>query len=119
MVLTRLANFTVFCGLHVALSDTRFPIKDADGHGHGTHTAGTAVGAFYGVATGAKVIAVKVLGDSSEFRLHFYLSTPLSCILKHGVTHLSLFYQTLALFPMSLQALLGLWTLPRLRVVPV
>ncbi|CCO31859.1 Subtilisin-like protease 6 [Rhizoctonia solani AG-1 IB] len=30
-----------------------------DGNGHGTHTAGTAVGASYGVATSANIIAVK------------------------------------------------------------
>ncbi|CAE6469115.1 unnamed protein product, partial [Rhizoctonia solani] len=30
-----------------------------DGHGHGTHTAGTAVGTTYGVATQANIIAVK------------------------------------------------------------
>ncbi|KAF2790890.1 subtilisin-like protein [Melanomma pulvis-pyrius CBS 109.77] len=34
-----------------------------DGDGHGTHTAGTAAGAKFGVAQGANVIAVKVLGD--------------------------------------------------------
>ncbi|KAF8751539.1 peptidase [Rhizoctonia solani] len=32
-----------------------------DGNGHGTHTAGTAVGASYGVATSANIIAVKVM----------------------------------------------------------
>jgi cerevisin len=38
----------------------------ADGNGHGTHTASTAVGATYGVATSANVIAVKVLSDSGS-----------------------------------------------------
>lgn len=33
-----------------------------DNHGHGTHCAGTAVGKKYGVAKGAKVVGVKVLG---------------------------------------------------------
>lgn len=33
---------------------------------HGTHTAGTAVGATYGVATSANIIAVKVLSDSGS-----------------------------------------------------
>lgn len=33
-----------------------------DSHGHGTHVASTAVGTTYGVAPGANVIAVKVLG---------------------------------------------------------
>lgn len=35
-----------------------------DLHGHGTHCAGTAAGTAYGVAKKAKLIAVKVLGDS-------------------------------------------------------
>ncbi|KAG8731068.1 subtilisin-like serine protease [Ceratobasidium sp. 423] len=39
---------------------------DADGNGHGTHTAGTAVGNGYGFATGAKIIAVKVLSDKGS-----------------------------------------------------
>jgi cerevisin len=34
-----------------------------DGDGHGTHCGGTAAGAKFGVAQGANVIAVKVLGD--------------------------------------------------------
>lgn len=34
-----------------------------DGAGHGTHTAGTAAGASLGVASGANVIAVKVLDE--------------------------------------------------------
>ncbi|KAG9120766.1 subtilisin-like serine protease, partial [Ceratobasidium sp. 392] len=37
-----------------------------DGNGHGTHTAGTAVGNTYGVATSANIIAVKVLSDSGS-----------------------------------------------------
>lgn len=36
----------------------------ADGHGHGTHCAGTAGGTTYGVAKNANLIAVKVLSDS-------------------------------------------------------
>ncbi|CAE6344467.1 unnamed protein product [Rhizoctonia solani] len=39
---------------------------DADGNGHGTHTAAIAVGATYGVATSANIIAVKVLSDSGS-----------------------------------------------------
>ncbi|MBA2809076.1 S8 family peptidase [Streptomyces sp. KM273126] len=35
----------------------------ADGNGHGTHVAGTAVGAKYGVAKKAKVVAVRVLDN--------------------------------------------------------
>lgn len=35
-----------------------------DGNGHGTHVAGTAVGAKYGVARKAKVVAVRVLDDA-------------------------------------------------------
>ncbi|KAH8732908.1 oryzin precursor [Phaeosphaeriaceae sp. PMI808] len=37
-----------------------------DGDGHGTHCAGTAAGAKFGVAQGANVIAVKVLGDNGS-----------------------------------------------------
>ncbi|KAG8709059.1 subtilisin-like serine protease [Ceratobasidium sp. 395] len=39
---------------------------NADGNGHGTHTAGTAVGATYGQATSANIIAVKVLSDQGS-----------------------------------------------------
>ncbi|KAG9086852.1 subtilisin-like serine protease [Ceratobasidium sp. 370] len=39
---------------------------DSDGNGHGTHTAGTAVGAIYGQAPEANVIAVKVLSDQGS-----------------------------------------------------
>ncbi|KAF8600998.1 subtilisin-like protein [Ceratobasidium sp. AG-I] len=39
---------------------------DNDGNGHGTHTAGTAVGRDFGQATSAKIIAVKVLGDDGS-----------------------------------------------------
>ena len=35
---------------------------DADGHGHGTHCAGTVAGATFGLAKKATVVAVKVLG---------------------------------------------------------
>ncbi|QRV89194.1 cuticle-degrading protease [Ceratobasidium sp. AG-Ba] len=37
-----------------------------DGNGHGTHTAGTAVGSTYGQASSANIIAVKVLSDSGS-----------------------------------------------------
>lgn len=37
-----------------------------DANGHGTHCAGTIAGKTYGVAKGAKIIAVKVLGDSGS-----------------------------------------------------
>lgn len=36
--------------------------EDVDDNGHGTHTASTAVGAQYGIAKAASIIAVKVLG---------------------------------------------------------
>lgn len=38
----------------------------ADGHGHGTHCAGTAAGARFGVAKNASIIAVKVLSDGGS-----------------------------------------------------
>ncbi|KAK2740928.1 Subtilisin-like protease 3 [Myotisia sp. PD_48] len=37
-----------------------------DGHGHGTHTAGTFAGATYGVAKKANIVAVKVLDSQSR-----------------------------------------------------
>ncbi|KAG9099582.1 subtilisin-like serine protease [Ceratobasidium sp. 392] len=42
--------------------------KDQDGHGHGTHTAGTAVGSGYepGLATKSMIYAVKVLSDDGS-----------------------------------------------------
>ncbi|KAF8708105.1 peptidase, partial [Rhizoctonia solani] len=40
--------------------------SNADGNGHGTHTAAIAVGANYGIATSANIIAVKVLSDSGS-----------------------------------------------------
>ncbi|KAL0948473.1 hypothetical protein HGRIS_011042 [Hohenbuehelia grisea] len=39
---------------------------DKDGHGHGTHCAGTIAGKKYGVAKAANIIAVKVLSDSGS-----------------------------------------------------
>ncbi|KAF2013087.1 subtilisin-like protein [Aaosphaeria arxii CBS 175.79] len=43
-----------------------FNVTAADGDGHGTHCAGTAAGARFGVAQGANVFAVKVLGDDGS-----------------------------------------------------
>ncbi|MFI1164813.1 S8 family peptidase [Streptomyces sp. NPDC020801] len=37
-----------------------------DGHGHGTHVAGTVAGSSYGVAKKAKVVAVRVLNDAGS-----------------------------------------------------
>jgi cerevisin len=37
-----------------------------DGHGHGTHCAGTAAGKTYGVAKKASIIGVKVLSDNGQ-----------------------------------------------------
>jgi subtilisin family serine protease len=39
---------------------------DVDDNGHGTHTASTAVGAQYGIAKAATVVAVKVLGANGN-----------------------------------------------------
>jgi cerevisin len=41
-----------------------FPKRD--GNGHGTHCAGTAVSSQFGVAKGANVVAVRVLGDDGS-----------------------------------------------------
>jgi subtilisin family serine protease len=38
----------------------------ADGHGHGTHVAGTVGGAEYGVAKGVKIVPVRVLDDNGS-----------------------------------------------------
>jgi subtilisin family serine protease len=38
----------------------------ADGHGHGTHVAGTIGGAEYGVAKGVNIVGVRVLDDSGS-----------------------------------------------------
>ena len=40
--------------------------EDRDGNGHGTHCAGTIASRAYGVAKGANVIAVKVLGSNGS-----------------------------------------------------
>ncbi|GAA1389632.1 serine protease [Kitasatospora putterlickiae] len=37
-----------------------------DGHGHGSHVAGTVAGSTFGVAKAAKVVAVRVLDDTGE-----------------------------------------------------
>jgi cerevisin len=40
--------------------------EDIDGNGHGTHCAGTIASRKYGVAKGANVVAVKVLGTNGS-----------------------------------------------------
>lgn len=40
--------------------------EDVDGHGHGTHVAGTIGSETYGVAKRAELVAVKVLGSSGQ-----------------------------------------------------
>ncbi|KAF8597650.1 subtilisin-like protein [Ceratobasidium sp. AG-I] len=47
---------------------------DADGNGHGTHTAGTAVGTTYGVATSATIVAIKVSSDTGAIVLSDIIS---------------------------------------------
>lgn len=42
------------------------PDVDVDGNGHGTHCAGTIASRKYGVAKGANVIAIKVLGSNGS-----------------------------------------------------
>ncbi|MBP0449108.1 S8 family peptidase [Kitasatospora sp. RG8] len=37
-----------------------------DGHGHGTHVAGTVASSVFGVAKSAKIVAVRVLNDDGE-----------------------------------------------------
>ncbi|KAH6897978.1 serine protease [Coprinopsis sp. MPI-PUGE-AT-0042] len=62
-------------GIHVAHTDfggrarwggTFGTVGTADGHGHGTHCAGTAAGGRYGVAKNATLIAVKILSDGGS-----------------------------------------------------
>ena len=43
-----------------------FETDTSDGDGHGTHVAGTAAGAVFGVASGANIWAVKVLGSDGS-----------------------------------------------------
>ncbi|KAH7345510.1 putative subtilisin-like serine protease [Rhizoctonia solani] len=56
-------NHTSF-GARASWGKTFGGYVDADYNGHGTHTAATAVGDSYGVATSSNIIAVKVLGDN-------------------------------------------------------
>ncbi|KAF8601000.1 subtilisin-like protein [Ceratobasidium sp. AG-I] len=47
---------------------------DHDANGHGTHTAGIAVGDVFGQATSANVIAVKVLGDNGSAQISWIIA---------------------------------------------
>lgn len=49
-----------------AVQGFSFDGTSSDGDGHGTHVAGTAAGAKFGVAQNANIIAVKVLGDDGS-----------------------------------------------------
>ena len=51
---------------NLCLDSLVFPGSTTDGHGHGTHCAGTAAGDRYGVAQKANIIAVKVLSDGGS-----------------------------------------------------
>lgn len=53
-------NHAVFGGR--AVQGFSFETDNTDGDGHGTHVAGTAAGAIFGVASAANIFAVKVLG---------------------------------------------------------
>ncbi|KAG8734565.1 subtilisin-like serine protease [Ceratobasidium sp. 428] len=56
---------------------------DADGNGHGTHTAGTAVGEKYGQAPGANIIAVKGMMPRNN-RLTSVLTQALAVLSDYG-----------------------------------
>jgi len=59
-------------GLVVCASDDT--LCAADGHGHGTHCAGTVGGKTYGVAPGAQLHAVKVLSDQGSGQTSWIVS---------------------------------------------
>ena len=65
-------SYTLFWILHsfvlfnATLNQTFGGYANKDGNGHGTHTAGTAVGKMYSIATSAQIIAVKVLSDQGS-----------------------------------------------------
>ena len=62
-----------------------------DGHGHGTHCAGTVAGNTYGVAPGANLYGIKVLSDSGSGTLADVVEGQYSC-LDVTLTALNIFF---------------------------
>lgn len=60
------ADGTKVVGHYSAITGTTSASDTNDVDGHGTHCAGTVAGNRYGVAVGANLYAVKVLGDDGS-----------------------------------------------------